>query len=88
VTIGMAAGAEGVFEYLAVAAGIVLVGLVAYLVLREAPRVSGWLGDEGLEAMTRVLGFLLVCVGIQFIAVGTGEFLQPMLEQVRAGTEG
>jgi multiple antibiotic resistance protein len=86
VTIGMAAGSDGVFEHFAVAAGIALVGFVSFLVLREAPRVSALLGNEGLDALTRILGFLLVCVGIQFITVAIGEiladeiFMKPILE--------
>ena len=90
VTIGMAAGSEGVFEYLAVAGGIVGVGAVSYLVLWQAPRVSALLGNEGLDALTRILGFLLVCVGIQFITVGVGEiladeaFMKPILETLHA----
>lgn len=91
VTISMAAGADGVVDYFAVAAGIVLVAAVAYLTVREAPRVSALLGSEGLDALTQILGFLLVCVGIQFIRVGIGEilaneaFVGPILEAIRAG---
>jgi multiple antibiotic resistance protein len=59
-------------------------------VLREAPRVSALLGNEGLDALTRILGFLLVCVGIQFITVAIGEiladevFMKPILSTLQA----
>jgi multiple antibiotic resistance protein len=94
VTIGMAAGSEGVFEYFAVAGGIVLVGGVSYLVLWQAPRVSALLWNEGLDALTRILGFLLVCVGIQFITVAIGEILadeafkKPIQQTLHAVAEG
>jgi multiple antibiotic resistance protein len=86
VTIGMAAGADGVVEYLAIAAGIALVAVLSYYVVREAPRVSSLLGAQGLDALTRILGFLLVCVGVQFIMVALGDVLadRSLLEPLRA----
>jgi multiple antibiotic resistance protein len=86
VTIGMAAGADGVVEYLAIAAGIALVAVLSYYVVREAPRVSSLLGAQGLDALTRILGFLLVCVGVQFIMVALGDALtdRSLLEPLRA----
>jgi multiple antibiotic resistance protein len=84
VTIGMAAGAEGILEHVAIGAGIALVAVLSYYVVREAHRVSDLLGAEGIDALTRILGFLLVCVGIQFIAVGIGEFVEPFLPAARA----
>jgi multiple antibiotic resistance protein len=37
---------------------------------RSAPRVSERLGPVGVEVMRRLSGFLLICVGVQFIASG------------------
>jgi multiple antibiotic resistance protein len=51
-----------------VAMGVVCV--VEWLLLRHAPRVSDRLGPVGIEVMTRLSGFLLICVGVQFIASG------------------
>jgi len=70
VTIGLAAQYEKGFEYLGIAAGIVLVALVSWLVLRSSDKVVGFLGATGMDALTRIMGFLLVCVGVQFIALG------------------
>ena len=61
-----------------------MTGWYAAEIVREAHRVSGLLGAEGIDALTRILGFLLVCVGIQFIAVGIGEFVEPFLPAARA----
>lgn len=44
--------------------------LIEWLLLRSAPRVSERLGPVGIEVMTRLSGFLLICVGVQFIASG------------------
>jgi len=75
VTIGMAAGAEAWLDYLAVAAGIALVVLVSWGVLRSARTVNRMLGESGIDALTRIMGFLLVCIGIQFIVIGIFEVL-------------
>jgi len=89
VTIGMAAEADGVGENLAIVVGIGLVALVSWLVLRASGRVVRVLGATGMNAMGRIMGFLLVCVGIQFIVNGTQqilsspEFMGPILEAIR-----
>jgi len=90
VTIGMAAEAHGVVDHLAIALGIVLVAIVSYLVLRESRRVVGFLGVTGMQAMSRIMGFLLVCVGIQFVVIGIQqvltepEFMDPILHTIRS----
>lgn len=44
--------------------------IVEWLLLRSAQRVSEKLGPVGIEVMTRLSGFLLICVGVQFVASG------------------
>lgn len=75
VTIGMAAGAGSPWEYVAIALGIVMVAYVSWLVLRSAQRIVDLLGSTGMAALTRVMGFLLVCVGVQFIGAGVVQIL-------------
>ncbi len=93
VTIGMAAGADSLLDLLAIVAGIVLVMLVSWAILRSARAVKRILGEQGIDAMTRIMGFLLVCIGVQFVGIGVIEVvtderflgeLVDALEQVRA----
>ena len=49
---------------------MVAVCVVEWLLLCGAPRVSAKLGPPGIEVMTRMSGFLLIRVGMQFIASG------------------
>jgi len=89
VTIGMAAEAQSIADHVAIALGIVLVALVSFLVLRASRRVVGFLGVTGMQAMSRIMGFLLVCVGIQFVVIGiqqilaAPEFMAPILDAIR-----
>ncbi|MDH3637213.1 MAG: MarC family NAAT transporter [Gammaproteobacteria bacterium] len=93
VAITMASRAQGITGHLAVAIGIILVAAIAWLILRSAPFVVKFLGATGLNALTRVMGFLLVCVGVQFVVIGVHGFFvdeslaRPfleMLDRVRA----
>ena len=51
-------------------AAMAAVCVVEWLLLRSAQRVSEKLGAVGIEVVTRLSGFLLICVGVQFIASG------------------
>ena len=33
-----------------------------------------FLGQSGIDAMTRIFGFLLICIGMQFLLSGIGDF--------------
>ena len=82
----MAAEADGVQENLAIVVGIGLVALASWLVLRGSSGVVRFLGATGMSALGRIMGFLLVCVGIQFIVNGvlqilsSPEFMDSILE--------
>ncbi|MDO4232893.1 MAG: MarC family NAAT transporter [Lautropia sp.] len=59
-----------VTAYLAVLLAMVAVCAVEFLLLRSARRVITRLGSTGIEVITRLSGFLLICVGVQFVASG------------------
>ena len=50
--------------------GILLVALVSWFTLRGAERFNRVLGATGMVAMTRLMGFLMICIGVQFIING------------------
>jgi multiple antibiotic resistance protein len=74
VTISMAAGAETIWEDVAIAVGIVLVIAVSWGILGAARRVKRLLGDQGIDVLTRLMGFILVCIGVQFVGMAVIEF--------------
>jgi len=53
--------------YAIVTFGIFLSALICWLVLRSSDLVFKLLGHTGIDALTRIMGFLLVCVGCQFV---------------------
>ncbi|MDH5254865.1 MAG: MarC family NAAT transporter [Gammaproteobacteria bacterium] len=54
---------------------ILTVALSAFLILRESRRVLALLGDDGIASLKGIMGFLLVCIGVQFVATGIAEFI-------------
>ncbi len=51
-------------------AAIVAMGVLVYLTLRAAPWLFKIFGTGGLNAIARIMGFLVVAVGVQFIVDG------------------
>ncbi|MEW6718964.1 MAG: MarC family NAAT transporter [Thermodesulfobacteriota bacterium] len=58
-------------------ASIATVGLICWLVLRSSNRIARLLGDHGIESIKRFMGFLLICIGVQYIASGIQQFFLP-----------
>lgn len=70
VTISMATSASNGFEYIPIGIGIVIVAAMSWLVLRYATRIVDAMGRTGVNALTRVMGLVLVCIGVQFVVTG------------------
>ncbi|MEO1089484.1 MAG: MarC family NAAT transporter [Pseudomonadota bacterium] len=47
---------------------------VAYLTFRTAALVLAFIGQSGMDGVTRLFGFLLVCIAMQFVLVGVDDF--------------
>lgn len=70
VTLGFTSLATGWLDYLAIIAGIMVVAFLTYLVLRISSRIVKFIGPVGLSAMTKIMGFLIMCIGVQFVVNG------------------
>jgi multiple antibiotic resistance protein len=74
VVIGMSTTAQAsdsvIQRHALIAIGIALTALFSYFVLRSATALARFLGPTGVSAMTGIMGFLLVCIGVQFVING------------------
>ncbi len=61
--------------YAVVLIGIFIVTSIAGVTLVSANWLSRFLGEHGIQAVTKIMGFLLTCVAVQFIASGVREFV-------------
>ena len=78
VTIGLTTQTKHLLDFAAIIVGILVVAIVCWLVLRASTKVVDFLGATGMNALCRIMGFLLLCVGIQFIVNGiTGVATDP-----------
>lgn len=74
VVIGLASQAKGFIDLLIISAAIVLVALISYGVLRLAPFSAKYIGPTGMNAITRMMGFIAMAIGVQFILNGISKF--------------
>ena len=70
VTLGFTSLASGWLDYFAIIAGIISVAFLTYLVLRLSGRIVNLIGPVGVNAMTKIMGFLIMCIGVQFVVNG------------------
>src|SRR5262245_5179529 len=61
--------------YAATVASISITCVVIWLTYRWARAISMVMGPDAMEAVTRLMGFLLVCIGVQFVASGVRSFI-------------
>lgn len=70
VTLGFTSLATDWTDYFAIIAGIMVVALITYLVLRISGKIVTFIGPVGMNAMTKIMGFLIMCIGVQFVVNG------------------
>ncbi len=63
-------GIDQVFAYTGVAAAIVITAGLSWLTLRGAAGLRRSLGVNGINSLSRIMGFLLICIGAQFVING------------------
>lgn len=70
VTVGLTSLSRGWTDYVAIIIGILTVAVIIYVTLRLSSQIVRVIGQTGMNALTKIMGFLLLCVGIQFIVNG------------------
>lgn len=74
VVIGLASQAAGMWDMVVITIAIVGVALISYAVLRLAPISARYIGPTGMGAITRMMGFIAMAIGVQFILNGISRF--------------
>jgi multiple antibiotic resistance protein len=74
VVIGMSTTAQQsthmIARHILIAIGIAITALICFIVLRAATKLAQFLGANGINAVARIMGFLLICIGVQFVING------------------
>lgn len=67
---------------MSIVAVVLVMALLVYLTLRTAPALFRVLGKAGLAALSRIMGFLVMGIGIQMLIYGLIALAREMYEQV------
>lgn len=71
VIIGMTASAgNALFNYILIFLAIACVCFSSYLTIRVSEKIMHRMGPTIVKSFTRIMGFILLCVGVQFIVNG------------------
>ncbi|MEE9438076.1 MAG: MarC family protein [Saprospiraceae bacterium] len=57
-------------ERLIISGVIIFTGFIVYLILRSSPLLYKFLGKSGLKAVARIMGFIVLAIGIEYIISG------------------
>lgn len=68
-------GLHKAIAYAATVTSILVTCIAIWLTYRSARYISRVIGPDAMEAITRLFGFLLVCIGVQFVASGVRSFI-------------
>ncbi len=70
VVLGFSSQAVDFWDYITLFVAVVLVAAASFAVLRISPKMVKVLGKTGMTALTRMMGFIALCIGVQFIING------------------
>jgi len=67
--------ADEAIAYAASVMSILITCIAIWFTYRSARLISKATGPDAMEAITRLMGFLLVCIGVQFVGSGVRSFI-------------
>ncbi len=73
--IGLYFAAEEMYQFIIIPATIVALGITTFIILIVSPRLFRIIGVAGLNSISRIIGFLVMCIGIQYVISGVGGVL-------------
>lgn len=76
IIIGMTTDAKSFFHYGAILAVILIVSFLCYIFLRLAHFISQKMGRTAMASFNRIMGFILLCIGVQYIVNGVMPLLK------------
>lgn len=74
VVIGLASHSGDVVHYAIIACSILLTAVASYIIFRLGTFFSKYIGPAGMHVVTRLMGFIVMAISVQFILSGIKEF--------------
>ena len=66
---------EMVSAFVMTALAIAVTSFIAWLTLRSSEYCSEHLGPSGMAVLGKLMGFILICIGVQFVGSGIKSFI-------------
>jgi len=57
-------------------AAIIFVGILTYFILRSSFLITKFLGASGINAISRIVGFIVIAIGVEYIIVAVLNILK------------
>ena len=64
---------------LSISLSIIIVGLIIYIILKYSSLFYRILGNAGLKALSRIMGFLVMAIGMQYMIIGIVRLVETLL---------
>lgn len=74
VVIGFGSQASGSVDYIITTVAVFLTAFLAWGILRVAPWLNKVIGRSGMNVVTRMMGFIALAIGVQFVINGIATF--------------
>jgi multiple antibiotic resistance protein len=68
-------GVDKALAFSGVIVAILITAIISWVVLRGAGFMKRFLGVNGVDSLSRIMGFLLICIAIQFAIVGIRDLI-------------
>jgi multiple antibiotic resistance protein len=68
-------GIDKALAFSGVIVAILITAIISWVVLRGAGFMKRFLGVNGVDSLSRIMGFLLICIAIQFAIVGIRDLI-------------
>lgn len=78
-TMSLASVVDAPIDYPAAILSILILALVSYLILSQAYRITKFLGEDGTNILVNVMGFIILCIGVQFLVDGVVDVVNTRL---------
>lgn len=74
VVIGFGSEARHAADYMVNIGAVLVTACIAFAILRVAPRLMTFIGKTGMNVVTRMMGFIALAIGVQFVINGISKF--------------
>ncbi|GEA62554.1 YchE family NAAT transporter [Vibrio comitans] len=78
-TIVFGSNHSGPIDYVAVTITVIVFSFCCWVLFRSAPFIVRFLGQTGINVITRIMGLILGALGIEFIASGIGSLFPGLM---------